>query len=206
MPTTPLRGYVIPELSERPYFTKIVDMFNAMDTDMAAALGFRASLTANSSPITATGGANFDKSYTFPAGLLNIAGTRLRIRASGIYSTVAAPGSCGLLVMVGGSEIARLQYFTGWPANASNDAWSLDTALVVRTTGTSGQVMSTGGVGGFGTLYYPGAPGVMATTPQTLNLTAALTVQLFFDTGTTGNSITLRTLDLDVLRASATFS
>jgi hypothetical protein len=133
MPITPLRGYVIPELSERPYFTKIVDMFNAMDGDIAASLqGAKYLYDAKGDILVASG---VDTPARLPVGTFD--GDALRVASAASTGVQWRRG--GLYVKLGPSTIVSntaafttLDKTIGIPAGALNEA---GTVIRVRAGG-----------------------------------------------------------------------
>ena len=83
---------------------------------------------------------------TIPANFL-FAGSRLRITASGRYSTTVTPTlNWGLYYGGVGGVAAGVTGAITMPSTVTNLTWTLDATLTVRTAGTAGTGIVTGGV------------------------------------------------------------
>jgi hypothetical protein len=209
MPTTPNRGYVIPELAERPYFTKIVTMFNAMDTDMALALRpYHASLLSDSATIAnTTTRTKFNKSLSIPSANLAVAGAQIAVRGR-LWTTgkTTGSGAFGLDVYVGAD--ARLGYL-GCPLLDNTGVECLFAAEgTIRTTGATGSLLGgpswIGLAGQYNQYHRPGS--TFAAGTYALNTTAAQTVDIWitFDTADVANTAYLQNLMVSVNYPNAT--
>jgi hypothetical protein len=152
----------------------------------------------------------FNKQYTIKSCInavigdacgLNVAGTVVRVRASGIYTTSGAPSLEILLANSGSLWFAAGIMATA--TNAVNRTWTASGEFVVRTpgTGTNNCEMGGGIFGADGGSVVPsGTFGAV-----TYNTQADFTVTVFaaFLTANTTNAITLKTLDVEVLYPGA---
>jgi len=83
---------------------------------------------------------------TLPANSL-IAGRTVRIKMSGIYSTVAVTGGTVTVKVKYGSTVIATIATTALLTGATNDYWEGEVVLTCRTTGATGTVMTSGRVG-----------------------------------------------------------
>jgi hypothetical protein len=209
MPTTPLRGYIIPELSERPYFTKIVTMFNAMDTDMAAALRpYHASLIGNSGTVSnTTTRTKLNKSVSIPSANLNVAGAQIAVRGR-IWTTAKTTGAGSMDVDVYLGTSARLGYITVPLVDNTPGEILFVAEGTVRTTGASGTVLGgpswAGLAGQYSAYFRVGA--TFSASAQTLDTTAAQTVDVWiqFSVADAANTAYLQNLMVSVNYPNAT--
>jgi hypothetical protein len=209
MPITPNRGYVIPELSERPYFTKIVTMFNAMDTDMALALRpYHASVIGDSATIAnTTTRTKFNKSISIPSVNLGVAGAQIVVRGR-LWTTTktTAAGTIDVDVYVGAN--ARLGYIN-LPLIDNTPGELLFVAEgTVRATGASGTLLGGPSWAGlalqYGAYFRTGA--TFAASANALDTTAAQTVDVYvqFNTADVANTAYLQNLMVSVNYPNAT--
>lgn len=162
-----------------------------------------ASATAIANTVAATA---FNKTYTVPANSIDRAGTVLRIRASGIYSTTGTP-TLTLFLRIATVIIAHSGGVTT-PADATNKTWSYSADIVARSVGVSGSMQR-----GFAFSVLDNTAGTALVSGNqqgsgtfTLDTTAAETVDVVAQWGTasTSNTVTLETLEVEVLYPSAT--
>jgi hypothetical protein len=209
MPTTPNRAYVIPELNERPYFTKIVTMFNAMDTDMALALRpYHASVVANSATIAnTTTRTKFDKTISVPSANLNVVGAQISVRGR-LWTTAKATGSGALALDVYLGADGRLGY-VGVPLvdNTAGEIYFVAEGTI-RTTGSGGTVLGGPSWAGFAAQFsaYFRVGTTFGSGAYALNTTAAQAVEIWaiFDTADPANTAYLQNLMVSVNYPNAT--
>jgi len=136
---------------------------------------------------------------TLPSGFL-IAGRTIRLKVSGLYSTVAIPGNVIVRLKLGSTTIASATT-SGFVTGASSDYFDFETTITCRTTGGSGTVMSNGIVS------YAGASGPVfdavnnggSTATVATNTSQALGVTVEWDTADAGKIIKTTTCIIEVL-------
>ena len=141
----------------------------------------------------------FSKTFDIPAGLLRV-GTRVRVTASGKYSTTGTP-TMQLAMKIGGNPFSVFPA-TATPNNASDYGWSFTGEFVTRATGASGTVQNGHGMGGLGGV----TPAMTAWVNNfTLDTTIAETITVTADwsASSMSNTITMDTLSVEVLDAGS---
>lgn len=162
---------------------------------------YLAALTSgDSAAITGTGLQTFNKSHQLPAGLLNVAGAVLYARAAGIHSTDASPGLVTLGIRLGGQFVVLRGTNAALSTSVTDQGWSIEGNCAVRATGSAGTVVRGGGSIGFVNQSVVGCDGGTVT----LNLTAALTVDVQINPSDSGNSFTMQSLIILVYPIVAT--
>jgi hypothetical protein len=209
MPTTPNRGYIIPELSERPYFTKIVTMFNAMDTDIALALRpYHASLIGDSATIAnTTTRTKLNKSISIPSANLNVVGAQIAVRGR-LWTTAKATASGSFAIDVYLGPNARLGYI-GLPLVDNTPGETNFVAEgTIRATGSTGVVLGGPSWAGHALQYsqYFRSGTIFGAAAYALDTTAAQTVDVYiaFDTADPANTAYLQNLMVSVNYPNAT--
>lgn len=167
--------------------------------------GVAASLVAASTAITGTTEteANFDTTYSMPANSLKV-GTRVRIRATGIFTATTGTETLTLLVKLGTVTLA----VTGNIDPATNDIFRIDFEFVVRSVGATGTVVGDGlcqfgaraaALAATGTHLL--ATGSAGTSTATVDTTVANIIAIAIDrqaTATDGDSARLDRMTVDV--------
>lgn len=163
--------------------------------------------------VTATGSSSLISTtaavgtVTLPAGLLNVVGRTLRVRAKLYFSTVASPGTFYLFLKLGSNTVCTTGSAT-LSGSRTNAAAVVDIDLTTKATGASGKL----DCGGFAlsTLLFPNGTGAAIqngttagttapTSQVTLDLTSSYVFDLQINLGTSGNSFTITNLTIEVL-------
>ena len=174
--------------------------------------------TTNPAAITAAGATSIIGSgvgsATLPAGLLNAAGRTLRISARGYGTTAAAsPGTIYAAILLGGSIVAT-SASTNQPAGRGPNVWTIDALITAKSAGSAGTIDTAGflagGYNGTSSLFSNPIDSIASGTtggtpspgtPATVNLTAALALDLQLALGSTvaGNSYFVTHVMVEVL-------
>lgn len=152
--------------------------------------------------VTSTSETAFTSSYTIPAATL-AAGDVIRVKMFGVYSgtvlpTIRGKMKFGSTVMLDTTAISGL-------VTGSNIGWWAEGLYVVQTAGASGAIESQG-YAEFGTAA---TTGLSVNTPNsaaiTVDTTASqtITATIQWGAGGTGQTITLREMTVEVLRANS---
>lgn len=138
----------------------------------------------------------FSKTSVLPAKSINAIGTRVRVTASGRYSTTGTP-TMQLAMKIDGNPFSVVSAVTT-PNNASGFGWSFTGEFVVRAPGASGTVQNGHGIGGLG-----------GTTPQTTTwvnnfaldttTTETVTVTALWSIADASNTIIMDELAVEIL-------
>lgn len=166
-----------------------------------------ANLSASTAIANTTSETAFSKSKTFAANTLNIAGTIIRIHASGVYSNTGTP-SLALRIRLGGSGKNVAAYTFTTPSGASGYGWQAIGELIVRTTGSSGTYQPSYGAFMLGGLTVDMVGGIVSNEVTSINYTGTLTCDVSAQWGamSASNTITLRTLTITVGYPSETIA
>lgn len=120
-------------------------------------------------------------------------GNVIRFTAAGTYSTDASPPTLRLRVKLGGTTILDTGAVTT-TASLTNRGWKVEGALIITTSGASGQIEAQG----LGTFSTGAAAGIQVFTPNTAKVAAdlggnrSLTITAQWGTADSDNTITLR--------------
>lgn len=144
----------------------------------------------------------FSQSKTLSAGLINAAGTRIRVSVSGLHLADTSSHTVNIRVRIGGTN------FHTHPVQTigTGTAWSTVAEAVVRTTGASGTIQPS-----FGLTLFPDNSGYEQGNTLSASFTKDLTGTLVVDVTAqmsaagAGNSIDLRTFGIQIIPASGTF-
>jgi hypothetical protein len=143
----------------------------------------------------------FASSYTIAGGTL-VAGDVVRVRAWGVYGTDAVAPTLTLRVKAGSTVLVATSAVT-MPSGVTNLGWMLDASLSIFTIGAGGTVDPQAIVSYSSAATTTLAVHVPATSTSALDTTAsnALTVEVEWGTADAQNTITLRQLAVEILRA-----
>jgi hypothetical protein len=160
------------------YFAQVTDDTPIANTTTSTAFGIKATLM---------------------AGQANLAGTTVRIRCGGVYSTTGAP-NITVKIRLGGTQV----FGQILPAsnNAANFAWHAECLFTVRTTGTSATIQNAGGALGFsGQPMFEAGAGSF-----TMDLTRnqLIDVQVTWGAASPSNTIKKQTMEVEVMYPSTT--
>jgi len=144
---------------------------------------------------------SFSLTKTLSAGILNSAGTILRVRASGKHSTTGTP-TFQFFGAVGAFEVFDSGPLTAHN-NAANDSWEIEFELIVRTTGASADVLI-----GTGRAQLKGGENDLNvhTGTGTLDLTGTLAVEISVQMSAAdpSNKITMTQLTIELIPTDTT--
>jgi hypothetical protein len=147
--------------------------------------------------------------FTLSANFLSVIGQQLLIKASGKFSSViTTPGTARFDVRLGGTVMFDgLAVLLDSAAAHSNKPWDLEILLTAQVVGSVGQLMGIGkfmceAVAGSGTMPLGSLVAMLpwnstpALSGNTVDMTAAQQVDLFFTQTVTTGSITLQQYSL----------
>ncbi len=163
------------------------------------------SLIADSAAIhTTTEPTAFNKAYTLPANILSMAGTVVRVRAAGVYSTTGTP-TLNLAIYIGTIFLTNV-LITG-ANNAANYGWSAVGEATVRVSGAGGSLQVGPGFNGL----VGGTPGATASNDgaaTAINTTATQAVQVVatWSASSASNTCKMTHLAVEVLYPGTTGS
>lgn len=128
---------------------------------------------------------------TIPANVA-VAGTLFRLKGGGIFSTLITPGNLTVKIKLGSVAVASV-VISNLLASASNNAFDFEGIVIVRSTGASGTVVSSGWITyEIGVLTRGVAALNNAGATSTIDFTAgqAIDVTVQWQTANSANSIT----------------
>jgi hypothetical protein len=166
---------------------------------MQASLISTSAAITNSTLLTA-----FSKSYSIPAGMLNSAGTVVRIGIGGTFAVTGTPVIV-IYVTLGGSAFV----WTAFTAtSAASGRWTAEVEAIVRTTGATGTVQPGQTNISLFNSSSPGGAAEFSASPLTLNLTAANSVGALAQWGTASasNTISMDSMTIEILPAVNTIA
>lgn len=172
--------------------------------------GLLAVTTSNSSAINnTTSETNFDQSFTLPANALTV-GKRLKIRASGYFSTTSGNSSCNanpagncitLKMKYGSTTLFSTGGASSLSGSMTNEPWFLEGYITVRSVGATGTVIASGstlfsGTSGSSSPLIGGNASVV-----TIDTTAATALQLSaqWNVANASNTITMQDFAVEVM-------
>lgn len=149
--------------------------------------------TTDSTTITTSAAENnFDRSYSVPAGLLNVAGNALNVRVHGKQACTGTPTLT--IRLKAGSTV--LFVVTAMRMTTTSQRWSAEFVVKCTATGASGTLETTAGV------QFVGANvGTAAKQSATVDLTAGITLQVSgqMSVSDAANTMTLETLEVEAI-------
>lgn len=152
--------------------------------------------------VTSTSETAFTSSYTIPAATL-AAGDVVRVKLFGVYSGTVLPSIRGKMKF--GSTVLLDTTAISGLVTGTNMGWWAEGLFVVQTAGASGAIESQG-FAEFGTAA---TTGLSVNTPNSAAITVdttasqAVTVSIQWGVGGTAQTITLREMTVEVLRANS---
>lgn len=175
-------------------------------------------VVANSDPIASTDaetafGPAATHQLAFPAGALNVAGTRVNFKAGGTLATTSVPtitfgarlGGVGGTVVGNGAGMQT-------PNNATAAPWSLKGGFVVRTTGATGtmladnmdsRIVNSSFPSGLDPLVSFGNTSVAPTAATDLTAALDLVLTANWSASSASNVITMTYFNVEVIRAES---
>lgn len=184
----------LPPLTPVGMFSGITDKNKVFGIITQNPLYFSSIISSNSINTT-TSETTFSVSYTIPANILSLAGTVVRVKGSGLYSTTGTP-IITFRAKLGGNTFADPVMGTG--SSATNFAWSVSADCITRAVGvgtTTFPGANYAGTGGFGNGV--GAGGASFTIDTTTTLAVTLTVQ--WSAASASNTIMMDTFIVEIL-------
>lgn len=147
-------------------------------------------------PTTLTSG------YIIPAGTLTV-GTVIRVKLYGLYSTAVSAPNLTIALQVAGTTVLTTGVISALVGSDTNVGWTADANLIVTAIGGS-TLAECQGMALLNTSLTSGLMvGLTNTAPITLPTTSAamkITVLVTWGTASASNTLTLRTMTVDILR------